>query len=126
MIEELFTFVNVGMAARASPRNPPTAIRCKFGIKPRAIAASRYSSELPSRQITTIGRADGEYCLRFAVKGNWVTLISWQGNTCLAKNEQVTVVGDSNESIRKANSRVNRPPAIPFARGETRGVFSDV
>src|SRR6266496_6437109 len=36
-------------------------MRCKFGIRPRASAASRYSSAEPSRQITTMGRGGGWY-----------------------------------------------------------------
>jgi hypothetical protein len=92
-MEELLTFVNVGIAARASPRKPSTAIRCKFGINPRVFAASRYSSELPSKQITTTGRTGGAYVRPFAAKGNRVTLISGQGNTAPRANHQVTVVG---------------------------------
>ena len=52
---ELFTFVKVGMAARAKPRQPWTLIFARFGMRPRAIAQSRYSSAEPSRQMTTTG-----------------------------------------------------------------------
>src|SRR5262249_45073747 len=54
-IEELFTFVKVGMAARARARTPDKHICCRFGINPRTKAASRYSSDDPSRQIATTG-----------------------------------------------------------------------
>src|SRR5437773_1338942 len=44
-------------------------MRCKFGIRPRASAASRYSSAEPSRQITTMGRGGGWYRRWLTTKG---------------------------------------------------------
>src|ERR1051325_1456507 len=68
-IEELLTLVKEGIAARARPRWPSTAIRCRFGIRPRAKAASRYSSAEPSRQMTTMGRAGGWYARWLTTNG---------------------------------------------------------
>src|SRR5690606_25547201 len=57
----LLTLVNVGIAARASPLHPVTPKLCRCGMRPRMIAASRYSSEVPSRQTTTTGHGGGWY-----------------------------------------------------------------
>src|SRR6266446_4097634 len=73
-MDALFTLVNEGIAPRARPRQPVTLMRCKFGIRPRARAASRYSSAEPSRQTTTTGRAGGVYMRPLAT--NDLVLIS--------------------------------------------------
>src|SRR2546426_10245777 len=58
-MEALLTLVKEGNAPRATPRKPLTEMRCKLGVMPLAIAASRYSSLVPSRQMTTTERAGG-------------------------------------------------------------------
>src|ERR1041384_5331109 len=115
MIDELLTFVNVGIAARANPRKPCVAIQSTFGINPRAIAASKYSSELPSKQITAIGPASGEYSRPLAVNEVRAALISSHANTCPGAREQVTVMGT-------VTFRARRRTAIPFAQAGMRGV----
>src|SRR5437867_9908215 len=68
-IEALLTLVKEGRAPRARPRKPSTPRRCRFGMRPRAMAASRYSSAEPSRQMTTTGRDGGPYNLPLMLNG---------------------------------------------------------
>jgi hypothetical protein len=66
-IEALFTLVNVGIAARATARFPLRQILAKFGINRRSKASFKYSSEDPSKQIATNGRAGHRYVLPLQV-----------------------------------------------------------
>src|SRR5437667_9627945 len=72
-MQTLFTLVNVGIAPRARPRKPLTLMRCRFGIRPRMMAASRYSSAEPSRQLTITGRVGGWEARPLTLK-DWVLI----------------------------------------------------
>src|SRR5215472_9859466 len=74
-MEVLLTLVKLGICARARPRYPCRPMRWRFGMRPRASAASKYSSDEPSMQMPTIGLGGNSYRRSLTIKEATVLFI---------------------------------------------------